>query len=391
MYKIQTLNKIAAIGTDRLDAERYTVSDAETAPDAILVRSAKMHDTQFNPELLCIARAGAGTNNIPSARCAEEGIVVFNTPGANAEGVKELALAALIFSARDVFGGMEWVKTIAGTPDVAAQVEKGKAAFVGREIKGKTLGVIGLGAIGAKLANDAIALGMSVIGIDPYISVGGALRLSPLVKLTNSVADIYKNADYISIHVPYIASGDGATHHYINADALAQMKSDAVILNMARAELVDDDAMLAALESGSVLRYVTDFPNDKTAGAKGVIALPHLGASTPESEDNCAIMAVNQTVDYIENGNIVNSVNYPALSVPRSGSRICVLGCSSEDLMYKVTQNDLARKTDMLGFAGAKRGDFVYMICDYAKGAELAAAADAIRALDGVIRVRVID
>ncbi|MBR4744307.1 MAG: 3-phosphoglycerate dehydrogenase, partial [Oscillospiraceae bacterium] len=268
MYKIRTLNKISKVGLDVL-TDGYAVSDDFTDPDAILVRSAKMHDFVFNPELLCIARAGAGVNNIPCDRCAEEGIVVFNTPGANANSVKELAICALLLASRDVIGGVEWVKSIAGTGDVAGQVEKGKSAFVGPELLDKTLGVIGLGAVGARIANDAAALGMKVYGYDPYLSVDAAWRLSSRVVHATDVDTIFANCDYITIHVPYMP----ATKHTINAGAIAKMKDGVRIINLARGELVDDDAMLAALDSGKVARYVTDFPTGKTAGAKGVVAI----------------------------------------------------------------------------------------------------------------------
>ncbi|MDR0838049.1 MAG: 3-phosphoglycerate dehydrogenase, partial [Oscillospiraceae bacterium] len=308
MYKIKTLNKIAKSGTDAFDRSAYSVSASEESPDAILVRSANMHDLQFNPELLCIARAGSGTNNIPADRCAEEGIVVFNTPGANSEAVKELVVCALLLSSRDILGGIDWVKTISGTPDVAAQVEAGKNAFAGPELSGKTLGVVGLGAVGAKIANDAARLGMDVYGYDPYLSVEAAWRLRTNIQHAKDLNTIYRTCDYISLHVPYIKE---STHHLINAEAIAQMKPGARIINLARAELVDDDAIVAALAAGKLARYVTDFPNDKTAGAKGVIAIPHLGASTPESEEKCAVMAAEEIIDYLENGNIANSVNMP--------------------------------------------------------------------------------
>ncbi|MDR3277994.1 MAG: 3-phosphoglycerate dehydrogenase, partial [Oscillospiraceae bacterium] len=299
MVQIKTLNSISNVGLDIFDRAKYEVSADAESPEAILVRSAKLHDARFGSELLCIARAGAGTNNIPVDRCAEDGIVVFNTPGANAEAVKELVLCALLLSSRDILGGLEWVKSIAARGDeVASLVEAGKNAYVGPELYGKTLGVIGLGAIGAKISNDAVSLGMNVFGYDPYMSVEAAWRLSSKVIHAKDINTIYKNADYITLHVPYMES----THHTINGQAIGQMKDGERIINLARAELVDDDAMLAALASKKVARYVTDFPNGKTAGAEGVIAIPHLGASTPESEDNCAYMAAAQVIDYIENG-----------------------------------------------------------------------------------------
>ena len=380
MYKIKTLNKISKVGLAVL-TDRYAVSDDFADPDAILVRSAKMHDYVFNPELLCIARAGAGVNNIPCDRCAEEGIVVFNTPGANANSVKELVLCALLLASRDVVGGVEWVKGIAGTPDVAAQVEKGKSAFVGPELLGKKLGVIGLGAIGARIANDAAHLGMKVYGYDPYLSVDAAWRLSSRVYHATDMDTIYANCDYITIHVPYMP----ATKHTINAEAIAKMKDGVRIINLARGELVDDEAMLAALASGKVARYVTDFPNDVTAGAKGVIAIPHLGASTPESEDNCAVMAANEIMDYLENGNISNSVNMPRAFLPPSGNpRISIIHKNIPEMLAKITT--AVSGTNIEHMVNAGRGDIAYTLLD------LAAIPDGLvgklQAIDSVIRVR---
>jgi len=382
MYNIKTLNKISKIGLDVL-TDKYTVADDCAAPDAILVRSAKMHDYAFNPELVCIARAGAGVNNIPCDRCAEEGIVVFNTPGANANSVKELVLCAMLLASRDVVGGVEWAKSIAGTEDVAGQVEKGKSAFVGPELMGKSLGVIGLGAIGARIANDAIELGMKVYGYDPYLSVDAAWRLSSSVIHATDVDTIYKNCDYITIHVPYMES----TKHTINADAIAKMKDGVRIINLARGELVDDDAILPALESGKVARYVTDFPNNKTAGAKGVVAIPHLGASTPESEDNCAVMAANEIMDYVENGNIVNSVNMPRAVLPPTGNpRIGIIHKNIPEMLAKITS--AVSGTNIEHMVNAGRGDYAYTLLDLASiPADLAIR---LQAIDGVIRVRTI-
>jgi D-3-phosphoglycerate dehydrogenase len=373
---------------DILDRERYELGDFED-PDAILVRSAKMHDAQFGAGLLCIARAGAGTNNIPVDRCAETGIVVFNTPGANSEAVKELALCALLLSSRDVLGGVEWVKSVADRGgEVAALVEAGKNKYAGPELYGKTLGVIGLGAVGAKLANDAISLGMSVYGYDPYLSIDAAWRLSSKVIHAKELKTIYSHADYISIHVPYMDS----TRHFINGDSLAQMKDGARIVNLARAELVDDDAMLAALGSGKVSRYVTDFPNGKTAGAAGVIAIPHLGASTPESEDNCAYMAVAQVIDYIENGNIANAVNMPAAFLPRMGAdqRICIHHRNIPDMISKIASAISARGLNIENMlnAGAKGGEHAYTIIDVREVP--GGVAEDISAIEGIVRVRVL-
>lgn len=389
MYNIKTLNKISAVGTGALDKAKYTVSDDCEKPDAILVRSAKMHDMTFNPELLCIARAGAGTNNIPVDRCGDEGIVVFNTPGANSGAVKELAICALLLASRDVIGGIEWVESIADKGDeVAAMVEKGKSAYVGPEIAGKSLGVIGLGAIGAKIADAATALGMTVYGYDPYLSVDAAWRLSSNVIHANDVDTIYKNCDYITIHVPYMES----THHTINKDTISKMKDGVRIINLARAELVCDEDIIAAIESGKVAKYVTDFPNGKTAGVKGIIATPHLGASTPESEDNCALMAAQEIVDYIENGNIVNSVNMPGASLPRSKDpRICIIHKNIPDMIAKISTAVSACGINIENMvnAGTKNHVHAYTILDVQSLA--AGLEDTLKKIEGVVRVRVLD
>ena len=322
MFRIKTMNKIAQVGLNQFPAD-YQVGDSVEGEEGILVRSAKLHDYPFPDTLWGIARAGAGTNNIPVAECAQKGIVVFNTPGANANGVKELVLAALLMASRDLVGGVEWVKAQAATPDtdVAAAVEKGKSAFVGPELYRKTLGVIGLGAIGALVANVALSLGMEVYGYDPFLSVDTALRLDRHVHVVKDVAELYRVSDYVTIHVPYTPD----TRHTINADAIAQMKDGVRMVNLARGELVDDEAMMAALERGKVARYVTDFPNNTITLAPNVVPIPHLGASTPESEDNCAIMAAQQLRDFLENGNIKNSVNFPNVEMERSGvQRLCI-------------------------------------------------------------------
>ena len=389
MYKIKTLNAISPAGTDIFDAVHYSISDDVENPDAILVRSAKMHDMTFDSELLCIARAGAGTNNIPVERCGEEGIVVFNTPGANSDAVKELVLCAMLISSRDVLGGIEWVKSIADKGDeISALVESGKNAFVGPELLGKTLGVIGLGAIGAKIANDAVHLGMEVYGYDPYLSIDSAWRLSSQVKNAKDLSVIYKNCDYITIHVPYMDS----THHFVNKEALDQMKVDVRIINLARAELVDDDAMLAAIDSGKVSHYVTDFPNAKTAGAPGVIAVPHLGASTPESEDKCAFMAARQMIDYIENGNIVNSVNMPHVVMPRTGNepRVCVIHRNIPEMITKISSVISSRGINIENMmnAAVRKSDLAYTVLDVSHVSD--DLKDAFEAIDAVIRVRVL-
>ncbi len=386
MYKVKTLNKISKIGLN-VFTDKYTVADDCENPDAILVRSAKMHDMEFNPELLCIARAGAGTNNIPCDRCAEEGIVVFNTPGANANSVKELVICALLLASRDVVGGIKWVDSIAGTEDVAGQVEKGKSAFVGPEITGKTLGVIGLGAIGAKVANDAVRLGMKVYGYDPYISVEAAWRLSAGVIHATDLDTIFRECDYITIHVPYME----ATKHTINAETIGKMKQGVRIINLARAELVDDDAIIKAIEDGKVARYVTDFPNNKTAGVPGIVAIPHLGASTPESEDNCAVMAANEIIDYLENGNIVNSVNMPAAHLPVTGDpRICIFHQNVPDMIAKITSLISAQGINIENMVNAskKGAKYAYTLLDVLQLP--AGIEEALKAIDGVMRVRTI-
>jgi D-3-phosphoglycerate dehydrogenase len=388
MYKIKTLNSISPVGLERIDDMAYNVGDDVENPEAILVRSANMHKIELNPELLCVARAGAGTNNIPVEACGEKGIVVFNTPGANAESVKELVLCALLLSSRDIVGGIEWVKSIAGKgDDVAALVEKGKSAYVGPEIFGKKLGVIGLGAIGAKIAHDAMALGMTVYGYDPYLSVDAAWRISSSVINAKEIETIYKNCDYITIHVPYTES----THHLINSCSLAMMKNGVRIINLARAELVCDDDMIEAIDSGKVACYVTDFPNSKTASVPRIIAIPHLGASTPESEDNCAVMAAMQIIDYIENGNITNSVNMPTAVMARSGDpRICVIHKNIPDMISRITGavSSCGINIENMVNASTKGRLQAYTIIDaqsIAPGLE-----DKIKAIEGVIRVRTI-
>ncbi len=388
MYKLKTLNKIAPEGLDILTAAGITIDDEAANPEAILVRSAKMTEMEFDNSLLCIARAGAGTNNIPSDRCAEQGIVVFNTPGANAEAVKELVICALLMASRDVVGGIEWVHSIRDRGDeVPAMVEKGKASFVGPEIAGKTLGVVGLGAIGAKIANTAIALGMQVYGYDPYLSVDAAWNLSRDVIHATDLDMVYRQCDYITLHVPYIKD---QTHHMINKEAFAKMRDGVRIINLARAELVNDEDLLDAIDTTKVARYVTDFPNAITANAPNTIPMPHLGASTPESEEKCAIMAARQTIDYLKNGNIVNSVNLPSVSLDRMGeSRICII--------HKNVPRMLNHFLDLIGEANINvshminkpRGDYAYTIIDTDTpiGESI---PETIRSQQDVIRVRVL-
>lgn len=385
MYNILTLNKIAAVGTDRLGTS-YTVSDTCEAPDAVLVRSASMHDMDMPETLLAIARAGAGTNNIPVDKCAEEGIVVFNTPGANANAVKELVIAGLFLASRNVIGGIEWAKTLKGNgAEVGKMVEKGKSQFVGPEIMGKKLGVIGLGAIGILVANVAKSLGMEVYGYDPYISVDSAWKLKNSIYHANSVEEIYKDCDYITIHVPLNASTKGT----INKDTIAMMKDGVRILNYSRDGLINSADMLEALRSGKVAKYVTDFATDDLLCEDGVVAMPHLGASTPESEDNCAVMAADQVKDYLENGNIKNSVNFPAVSMARSGdTRICVLHRNKPNVIATVTGAIAATGANVENMESKSRGDYGYMIIDVTGPA--ADAAKATENLEDVIRVRVI-
>lgn len=386
MYNIQTLNKISKYGTDNFDTAKYTVADEVANPDAIMVRSAAMHDMEFGSNLLAIARAGAGVNNIPVDKCAEQGICVFNTPGANANAVKELVIAGLLLTSRKIPDAMIWAQTLKGNgAEVGKMVEKGKSQFAGPEIMGKTLGIIGLGAIGVLVANAAIALGMKVVGYDPFLSVKAALSLDPSVKTVSDVKDLYAAADYVTIHVPFNADTKGT----INADAIAAMKDGVRVLNFARGELVDNSAILPALESGKVAAYITDFPSDEVLGAKGVIAVPHLGASTPESEDNCAKMAALELIDYIENGNIKNSVNYPDASMNAAGTKICV--------MHKNVPAVISALTTALGDAGLNidnmlnksKKDYAYTLLDVAGNVSDDVVAK-LAAVDTVIKVRVI-
>ncbi len=388
MYRIKTLNKIAPVGLAELDAERFTVGDDVSGEDGILVRSAKLHDYAFPENLLAIARAGAGTNNIPVDRCAEQGIVVFNTPGANANAVKELVLCALLLSSRDVLGGADWVRQQAMTEgvDVAAAVEKGKSAFVGPEIYRKTLGVIGLGAIGALVCNIALSMGMDVYGYDPFLSVDAALRLDRHIHVVKDENELFRQADYITIHVPCV----DATRGSINADAISRMKDGVRIINLARGELVNDDDMIAALESGKVSCYVTDFPNNKITLAKHVVAIPHLGASTPESEDNCAVMAARELQDYILNGNITNSVNYPTVSMDRTGvARICVAHRNIPAMLANITMLLSQQGINVDHMTNKSKGDYAYTILELNRDVE-DAVVEEITQIPGVLRVRVL-
>ena len=389
MYRIKTLNKISSVGLANLDQSRFQVGDDLENEDGILVRSAAMHDYVFPDALRAIARAGAGTNNIPIDRCSESGIVVFNTPGANANAVKELVIAAMLIASRDVLGGAEWVQEQVHTPnvDVAAAVEKGKSAFAGPELFRKTLGVIGLGAIGVLVANVALELGMDVYGYDPFLSVDTALRLDRHVHVVQNLDELYKVADYVTIHVPYNSS----TKDTINAEAISKMKGQVRVLNLARGELVNDEDMIAALESGRVARYVTDFPNARIAGVKNVIALPHLGASTPESEANCAVMAVRQLQDYLLNGNIKNSVNLPTLVQEWSGiSRLCVIHRNTPGIIAQITGVLSKDGVNVENMTNKSKKDYAYTVVDV--GSRVSdSVANEIRAIDGVLRVRLLN
>lgn len=386
MYKIKTYNKISKTGLAAFD-DKYTIGDEVENADGAIVRSAALHDVEFPESLKAIARAGAGTNNIPIDCCSEQGIVVFNTPGANANAVKELVIAAMLISSRRVISGIEWVKTLKGNgKEVGKMVEKGKSAFAGPEIKGKTIGVVGLGAIGVMVANAANALGMTVYGYDPYLSVKSAWNLTHNAVHIYDINEIFEKCDYITVHVPLTDDTKGL----INKDTIAKMKDGVRILNFARGELVNTDDIKAALESGKVAAYVTDFPSDDIIGVDGVIAVPHLGASTPESEDNCASMAARELIDYIENGNIVNSVNLPEITMPRSGKhRVCIIHRNIPNMLTAITGIFAGDNVNIENLLNKSRGNYAYSMLDIDE-ADTSAVADKIGAIDGVIRVRVI-
>ena len=386
MYNIHYLNKISPKGTDQFTEKYQPVEKAEEA-QAILVRSAAMHDMEFSKELLAVARAGAGVNNIPLDRCANEGIVVFNTPGANANGVKELAICGMLLGSRDVVGGIQWVQSIKDEEDVAKKVEKGKSQFAGNEIMGKRLGVIGLGAIGGPLANAAKGLGLEVYGYDPYISIDAAWHLDSHIIPVKSREEIYEKCDIITLHVPLLDD----TKHMINSETLAMMKDGVILLNFARDKLVDDDALEAALKSGKVKRYITDFPNEKTAGMEGVVAIPHLGASTEEAEDNCAKMAVRQVMNYLENGNIKNSVNFPNcdMGVCTKPGRIVVLHKNIPNMLSRFTTALANYNINISDLLNRSKGEFAVTMLDLDEPTP-AAAAKELEHLEGVFRVRII-
>ena len=386
MFQVNYLNKISPKGT-ALWTENYRVSERTEDADALLVRSAAMHDMVFSPNLLAVARAGAGVNNIPLDRCAEQGIVVFNTPGANARSVMELTLCGLLLGCRDIVGGIEWVKAIAGTADIAKQVEKGKSQFAGHEILGQKLGVVGLGAVGGPFANAARKLGMQVYGCDPFISIDAAWHLDSQIHRVNSREEIFATCDVISLHTPLLED----TKKMINGETIGKMKDGVIILNFARDLLVDDDAMAEALASGKVKRYITDFPNEKTAKMPGCIAIPHLGASTEESEDNCAKMAVTQVMNYLENGNIVNSVNFPNcdMGVCASQGRITILHKNIPNSLGRFTTAMAGENVNIAGLMNKSRGEYAYTMLDLDhKPSE--SVVDGLRNIEGVLRVRVI-
>ena len=386
MYKVHYLNKISDKGT-ALWTEDYTVGAAAEQADAILVRSASMHEMEMPADLLAIARAGAGVNNIPLTSCADQGIVVFNTPGANANSVMELALCGMLLACRDIVGGINWVQTVKESPDVAKLVEKGKSQFAGHEIRDKKLGVIGLGAIGGPLANAARRLGMQVYGCDPFISIDAAWHLDSHVNRVKTREEIYAQCDIITLHVPLLDD----TKKMINAEAISKMKDGVIILNFARDLLVDDDAMAEALRSGKVKRYVTDFPNAKTANMSGCIAIPHLGASTEESEDNCAKMAVRQVMDYLENGNIVNSVNFPncEMGICTKAGRVCILHKNVPNMLSRFTTIVAEDGINISDLVNRSRGDYAYTMLDLDSPTNEEFVKD-LKQVDGVIRVRVI-
>lgn len=386
MYDILTLNKIAACGLDQLDSAKYNIIDDATADaDGIILRSFAMHDMEFPKSLKAVARAGAGTNNIPIDKCSEKGIVVFNTPGANANAVKELVLAGLFLASRDVVGGINWASTLTGD-DVAKQVEKGKSNFAGSEVQGKTLGVIGLGAIGVLVANAARHFGMTVIGYDPYLSVDAAWKLSHHIKKAKTADEVYAEADYLTIHVPLTDD----TKRSINRDTIAKMKDGVKILNFARGELVDNDAIKAALASGKVSSYVVDFPCADVLNEKGIIAIPHLGASTSESEDNCAVMAAQEIASYLETGDILNSVNFPNCSLPMSGKgRVCILHKNVPSMLTQFTTLFADTKHNIADLINKSKKDLAYTIIN-SDDIITDEIVDKLNAIEGVLRVRVI-
>ncbi len=387
MIKVKTINNISPLGTQILIERGLAVGPDINDPEGILVRSADLNDMQFGSSLLCIGRCGAGYNNIPVSRCADNGVVVFNSPGANAEAVKELVLCELVMASRDVLGSIEWVKSIADRgEEIPALVEKGKSSFAGPELKGKTLGVVGLGATGALVANAALELGMKVYGYDPYLSVDAAWRLSREVQHADELNELLPKCDYISINVPYTTD----TRHMFNADTFAKMKQGVRITNESRAEVVDDDALIDAIDCGRVARYVTDFPNEKLIGVPNVICLPHLGACTPESEEKCAIMAAEEVYDYIKNGNIRNSVNMPNARLDRTGvCRLCILHRNVPKMLTNFLNLIGGMEINVDNMINKSRGEYAYTILDL--GSVLGDdEIKLIEQMDSVLRVRVL-
>lgn len=387
MYQILTLNKISATGLNRLPADKYIHGNEIEQPDAIMVRSASMHDMKLDEKTVAIARAGAGVNNIPVDACSEQGVVVFNTPGANANAVKELVLCALLLTSRKIVPAIDWCKTLKGEGDAVGKlVEKGKSAFTGPEIKGKTLGVIGLGAIGILVANAAKSLGMRVYGYDPYLSVDAAWSLSRDINHATSLDDIFVKSDYITVHVPLTDE----TRGLVNQASIAKMKDGVRIVNFARGDLVDSKDILEALQNGKVTAYATDFPSDELIGESGVIAIPHLGASTPESEDNCAAMAADELKDYLEEGIIRNSVNLPNVILPRSAStRICLIHQNVPSMLNQITATLTEKNVNIDNMINKSKKAFAYTVIDTDASIE-DATLEALSAIEGIVRVRVI-
>lgn len=387
MKNILTLNAISKV-IDEVFDNTYNVSNDLEKPIGIMLRSFKMHDYELDQNTIAIARAGAGVNNIPCDKYAEQGVVVFNTPGANANAVKELVLAALLIASRNIINASDWVKTLKGQGDeIGKLVEKGKSNFAGFEIKGKKLGVIGLGAIGALVANAALDLGMDVYGYDPFLSVGAALRLSSKVKIVKELNDIAKNCDYVTIHIPYIADQNKGI---INSGFIRKMKDGAVLINCARGELVDNPAIIKATESGKIAKYVVDFPAEELIGVKNIVCIPHLGASTEEAEDNCAVMAAKQLIDYIENGNIVNSVNYPTCSMPRTTeNRLVILHKNIQNILAQITGTVGSEGINISNLTNQSKGDYAVTILDVDNQVS-DKSIEHISQVDGIIRVRVI-
>ena len=384
MKNIKLMNKIAKVGTDIFDKSVYNVAEDAPNAEAIMVRSAALHEMEFNPELEAIARCGAGVNNIPVEKCTENGVVVFNTPGANANGVKELAICALILAARDVVGGIKWAETLKDQEGVAKLVEKGKGAYVGNELVGKKLGVIGLGAIGGMVANAANALGITVMGCDPYITPRAAWSLAPTIKQAANYEEIYKTCDYISIHVPATPQ----TKNMICEKTLAMMKDGVKIINLARADLVNAEDIKKAIADKKVSKYITDFPTEATIGVDGIVNIPHLGASTFESEDHCAVMAAKQLDDYLTSGNIVNSVNFPNVSMPRNAeNRVCVMHKNIPNMISQITAAFAASNVNIENMANGSKGDVAYTIVETNDKAN-DVILNNVTAIDGVFKVK---